>query len=138
MLPCCLVPDLLPRTWITPLVKPSGYCLETGNLPESLLVSVGHPDSHHVTTNHPDSSSVTGNLHKSSHVSTDRHEAIHISSDHPEPCHVTADHPKSCDVLFVTSRDSRSVLRFPSLVSSVRETTAGVCTLRWYPQTHSL
>ncbi len=26
MLPCCLVPDLLPRTWITPLVKPSGYC----------------------------------------------------------------------------------------------------------------
>ncbi len=26
MLPCCLVPDLLPRTCITPLVKPSGYC----------------------------------------------------------------------------------------------------------------
>ncbi len=26
MLPYCLVPDLLPRTWITPLVKPSGHC----------------------------------------------------------------------------------------------------------------
>ncbi len=39
----------------------------------------------------------------------------------PEPCHVTADHPESCDVLFVTSRYSRSVLRFPSLISSVRD-----------------
>ncbi len=26
MLPCCLLTDLLPHTWITPLVKPSGYC----------------------------------------------------------------------------------------------------------------
>ncbi len=115
------------------------------DLPESLLVSAGHPDSHHITINNPDSSSVTGNLHESSHVSTDRHEASHVSADlpeclhvsadlpeslhtsvdlpeslhviadHPEPCHVTADHSETCDVLFVTSRDSRSVLQFSSV-----------------------
>ncbi len=42
-------------------------------------------------------------------------ESLHVTADHPKPCHVTADHPESCDVLFVTSRDSRSVLRFSSV-----------------------
>ncbi len=42
-------------------------------------------------------------------------------ADHPEPRHITAAHPESCEVLSVISRYSRSVLRFPSLVSSVRD-----------------
>ncbi len=48
-------------------------------------------------------------------------ELRHITADHAESHHVTADHPETCHVLSVTPRYSRSVLQYPSLVSSVRD-----------------
>ncbi len=69
-------------------------------------------------------SQVTVDFHQSGPVSADRH----ISADRPEHCHVSADHlevrnvspvhPKSGHLL---STAPRSVFRFPSLMSSVRD-----------------
>ncbi len=73
----------------------------TADHAESDHVTAGHPESHRVTAGHP--------------------ELRHITADHAESHHVTADHPESCHVLSVTPRYSRSVLQYPSLVSSVRD-----------------
>ncbi len=79
---------------------------------EASHVSADPPESLHVSTDPPEPLHVSADLPESLHVSVDLPEPLHVTADHPEPCHVTADHPESCDVLFVTSRDSRSVLRF--------------------------
>ncbi len=90
---------------------------------ESSQVTVDLYESGEITLDHHESSQVTVNLHESSHVSTDRHlpESLHVSADHPEPRHVTADQPESCHVLSATPRYSRSVLLYPSLISSVSD-----------------
>ncbi len=76
------------------------------NLVTSLLIfqshiSAAHPESRHVSADHP--------------------KSRHVTADHPKSRQVTADHPETCDVLSVTPRYSRSVLRYPSLVSSVKD-----------------
>ncbi len=55
------------------------------------------------------------NLRESNQVTIDLPESHHVSADLPESHHVSADLPESCDVLSVTSRYSRSVLRFSSV-----------------------
>ncbi len=93
----------------------------TIDLPESHHVSADLPESHHVSAYLPESHHVSADLPESHHVSADLPESHHVSTDLPESHHISADNPESCDVLSVTSRYSRSVLRFPSLVSSVRD-----------------
>ncbi len=85
--------------------------------PSQVTVDVKRPSQ--VKVNHLESSQFTVDCHKSSHVFP---ESRHITADHPEPPYITADHPESCVLLSVTPRYSRSVLRSPSLVSSVRDT----------------
>ncbi len=75
----------------------------------------------HVSADPPESLHVSADLPESLHVSADLPESLHVTADHPEPRHITADQPESCHVLSATPRYSRSVLRFPSLVSSVRD-----------------
>ncbi len=91
------------------------------DLPESLHISADLPESLHVFADLPESLHVSADLPESHHVSADLPESHHVTAHHPESHHVTADHPESCNVLSLTPRYSRSVLRFPSLVSSVRD-----------------
>ncbi len=78
-------------------------------------------ESSHVTVDRHELSQVTVDLPESLHIFADLPESLHVSADHPESHHVTADNPESCNNLPLTPRYSRSVLRFPSLVSSVRD-----------------
>ncbi len=89
--------------------------------PEPLHVSADPPEPFHVSADPPEPLHVSVELPESLHVSADLPESLHVSADLPESLHVSADHPESCCVQSVTPRYSRSVLRVPSLVSSVRE-----------------
>ncbi len=89
--------------------------------PESLHVSADPPESLHVSTDPSESLHVSADLPESLHVSVHPPESLQDSAHPPESLHVTVDHPESCHVLSITPRYSRSVLRFPSLVSSVRD-----------------
>ncbi len=102
----------------------------TVDLRESSLATVDLRESSQATVDLRESSQATVDLCESSqvtidrqshHVSADLPESHHVSADLPESHNVSADLPESCDVLSVSSRYSRSVLRFPSLVSSVRD-----------------
>ncbi len=102
----------------------------TTDLHESSQVAADLKELSKVTIDVKEPSQVMDNLRESNqvtidrqshHVSADLPESHHVSADLPESYHVTTDLPESCDVLSVTSRYSRSVLRFPSLVSSVRD-----------------
>ncbi len=93
----------------------------TVDLHELSQVTVDLHELSQVTVDRHESSQVTVDLSESLHVSADLPESLHVSADHPESHHVTADHPESFNVLSLTHRYSRSVLRFPSLVSSVRD-----------------
>ncbi len=93
----------------------------TVDLRESSQVTVDLRESSHVTVDLPESSQVTVDLPESSHVTADLPVSSHVSAVHLESCHVTADRPEFCHVLSVAPRSSRSVLRYPSLVSSVRD-----------------
>ncbi len=92
----------------------------TVDLRESSQATVDLRESSQATVDLRESSQVTID-HQSHHVSADLPESHHVSADLPESHHVSADLPESCDDLSVTSRYSRSVLRFPSLVSSVMD-----------------
>ncbi len=100
--------DLKELSKVTIDVKEPSQVMD--NLRESNQVTIDR-QSHHVSDDLPESHHVSANLPVSHHV----------SADLPESHHISADHPESCDVLSVTSRYSRSVLRFPSLVSSVKD-----------------
>ncbi len=91
------------------------------DLKELSKVTIDVKEPSQVMDNLRESNQVTIDLPESHHVSADLPESHHVSADLPESHHVSADLPESCDVLSVTSRYSRSVLRFPSLVSSVRD-----------------
>ncbi len=84
-------------------------------------VTFDRHESSHVSADLPESLHVSADLPESLHFSAHLPESLHVSADLPESLHVTVDHPESCHVLSITPRYSRSVLRFPSLVSSVRD-----------------
>ncbi len=92
----------------------------TADIPESGHITAVHPESRHVTADLPEPRHVTAVHPESRHVTAVHPESRHIAG-HPESRHVTAGHPETCHVLSVTPRHSRSVLRVPSLVSSVRD-----------------
>ncbi|ROL43189.1 hypothetical protein DPX16_18592 [Anabarilius grahami] len=104
----------------------------TAALPEPHHVSADLPEPCHISADLPEPCHVSADLLEHCHVSSDLLEHHHDSSDLPETCHasadlpeshpVTADHPESCHVLSVAPRSLRSFLRYPSLVSSVRDT----------------
>ncbi len=93
----------------------------TVDLRESSQVTFDLHEASQVTTDRHESSQVTVDLCEASQVTVDLHEASQVTADHQESCHVTADRLESCHVLSVAPRSSRSVLRYPSLVSSVRD-----------------
>ncbi|KAI2654014.1 Mitochondrial pyruvate carrier 1 [Labeo rohita] len=93
----------------------SAVCPESGN------VSADRPDPRHVSSDLLESCHVIAVNLESRFVSAVRPESHYILAEHPESCHATEDHPESCHVLYVASRFSRSVLLYPSLVSSVRD-----------------
>ncbi len=103
------------------ILKVSQHSQVTVDCHESSQVSADLPESLHVSADLPESRHVSVDPPEPLHVSVDLPESLHVTADHPEPRHITAAHPESCEVLSVISRYSRSVLRFPSLVSSVRD-----------------
>ncbi len=86
-----------------------------------IQVKVECHESSHVSADLPESLHVSADLPESLHISAHPPESLHVSAHPPESLHITVDHPESCHVLSITPRYSGSVLRFPSLVSSVRD-----------------
>ncbi len=91
------------------------------DLPESLHVAADLSESLHIAADLPESLHIAADRPESLHITADHPESLHITADHPESLHVTANQPESCHVLSATPRYSRSVLQYPSRISSVRD-----------------
>ncbi len=94
---------------------------EMADAPECTHKMADATTHHYFSVNRHDPSLITAVHPESCHITADLPESCHISADLPESCHITADLPESCHVLSATPRYSRSVLQYPSRVSSVRD-----------------